>query len=560
MNRVVTGSDLSAKEKKLLFWASFLSLAAAGIGFAFRIAKQGDYGKEFTLTYQEVGQIMGASFWPIAVTMIGFSLLVDRTGYKRPMYLAFLLQAGSGVLFYMADGYTALYYASVCAGLGHGIIEAVINPVCAAVYPKDKTTRLTILHAAWPAGLVGGTLLIMGADQVGVTDWRVHGTFILIPAVAYILMYRPCRLPVDERVRAGVPFKAMLQQVGFLSATLASMLLVYELGNVLGFKTEENWMRNSVIVGVVIGAGFGVYVKSLGRPLFFLMCLLMVPVATAELSTDSWIQKLVGPSVKDLGINASFAIVFSAGVMLVLRVFAGGIMKHISPPALLSISGVLSAIGLYWLSEAQVGQAVFIAFLIYAIGQTYYWPCILGFTAERYPEGGALTLNTVSAMGLLSLGVIGNPILGVEFDKEIHAAMSEKDAAFAEIATAPKAFLGTPHDSINPVVLVTADEDKNGNGILDRGENAEGMDTAAKAKLTAAWAYMDGLSESEDAELRNLYAVEDEKAGRKVLVYATRFPVILVIVFGAIFLYFRSRGGYKPVELVAQGDEDQGPA
>ena len=560
MSTIVTGEDLTAKEKRLLFWASFLSLAAAGIGFAFRIAKQGDYGKEFTLTYQEVGQIMGASFWPIAVTMIGFSLLVDRTGYKRPMYLAFLLQAGSGVLFYMADGYTALYYASVCAGLGHGIIEAVINPVCAAVYPKDKTTRLTILHAAWPAGLVGGTLLIMGADQVGVTDWRVHGTFILIPAAAYILMYRPCRLPVDERVQAGVPFKAMLQQVGFLSATLASMLLVYELGNVLGFKTEENWMRNSVIVGVVIGAGFGVYVKSLGRPLFFLMCLLMVPVATAELSTDSWIQKLVGPSVKDLGINASFAIVFSAGVMLVLRVFAGGIMKHISPPALLSISGVLSAIGLYWLSEAQVGQAVFIAFLIYAIGQTYYWPCILGFTAERYPEGGALTLNTVSAMGLLSLGVIGNPILGVEFDKEIHAAMSEKDVAFAEIATAPKAFLGTPHDSINPVVLVTADEDKNGNGILDRGENAGGMDTAAKAKLTAAWAYMDGLSESEDAELRNLYAVEDEKAGRKVLVYATRFPVILVIVFGAIFLYFRSRGGYKPVELVAQGDEDQGPA
>ena len=553
MNGVVTGSDLSAKEKKLLFWASFLSLAAAGIGFAFRIAKQGDYGKEFTLTYQEAGQIMGASFWPIAVTMIGFSLLVDRTGYKRPMYLAFLLQASSGVLFYMADGYTALYYASVCAGLGHGIVEAVINPVCAAVYPKDKTTRLTILHAAWPAGLVGGTLLIMGADWVGVTDWRVHGTFILIPAVAYILMYRPCRLPVDERVQAGVPFKAMLQQVGFLSATLASMLLVYELGNVLGFSTEENWMRNSVIVGVVIGAGFGAYVKSLGRPLFFLMCLLMVPVATAELSTDSWIQKLVGPSVKDLGINASFAIVFSAGVMLVLRVFAGGIMKHISPPALLSISGVLSAIGLYWLSEAQVGQAVFIAFLIYAIGQTYYWPCILGFTAERYPEGGALTLNTVSAMGLLSLGVIGNPILGVEFDKEIHAAMSEKDAAFAEIATAPKAFLGTPHDSIDPVVLVTADEDKNGNGILDRDENAGGMDTAAKAKLTAAWAYMDGLSESEDAELRNLYAVEDERAGRKVLVYATRFPVILVLVFGAIFLYFRSRGGYKPVELTEEG-------
>ena len=155
MNDVVHGSDLSQREKRLLFWASFLSLAAAGAGFAFRIAKQGAYGKEFGLTYQEVGNIMGASFWPIAVTMILGSLVVDRTGYKKPMYLAFLLQAGSGVLFFLADGYSSLYYASVCAGLGHGIVEAVINPVCAAVYPKEKTTRLTVLHAAWPAGLAG---------------------------------------------------------------------------------------------------------------------------------------------------------------------------------------------------------------------------------------------------------------------------------------------------------------------------------------------------------------------------------------------------------------------
>ena len=546
MTDIVKASDLSEREKRLLFWASFLSLAAAGLGFAFRIAKQGAYGSEFTLTYQQVGQIMGASFWPIAVTMIGFSLLVDRTGYKKPMYLAFLLQAASGVLFFLADGYSGLYYASVCAGLGHGIVEAVINPVCAAVYPKDKTTRLTVLHAAWPAGLAGGTLLIMLADAVGITSWRVHGLFILLPAIAYALMYRPCRLPVDERVQAGVSFKAMLQQVGFLSATLASVLLVYELGKALGFATKTDWLRNSVIAGVAIGVGFGFYVQSLGRPLFFLMCVLMIPVATAELATDSWIMKLVGPSVEGLGIGAGFAIVFSAGVMLILRVFAGGIMKHFSPPALLSISGLLSAVGLWWLSGAEVGAAVFIAFLIYAVGQTYYWPCILGFTAERYPQGGALTLNTVSAMGLLSLGVIGGPILGVQFDKEIHASLSDKAPEFVAVAAAPADFLGLEHDKIDPGALVTADEDKNANGILDREEllPPEGNDV-----LTGSWAYMDGLSESEDASLRTTYAEEDERAGRAVLVYATRFPLILVVVFGAIFLYFRSKGGYKPIEL-----------
>ncbi|MDP7743396.1 MAG: MFS transporter, partial [Lentisphaeria bacterium] len=104
-----------------------------------RIAKGGEYGSEFALTYQQVGQIMGASFWPIAVTMILFSLVVDKTGYKCPMYVAFVLQAASGILAFTASSYAGLYYAAVCAGLGHGIVEAVINPICAAVYPKDKT-------------------------------------------------------------------------------------------------------------------------------------------------------------------------------------------------------------------------------------------------------------------------------------------------------------------------------------------------------------------------------------------------------------------------------------
>ena len=48
----------------------------------------------------------------------------------------------------------------------------------------------------------------------------------------------------------------MLKQVGFLSATLASMMLVYELGNALGFATTD-WLRNSVIAGVDTGGAFG---------------------------------------------------------------------------------------------------------------------------------------------------------------------------------------------------------------------------------------------------------------------------------------------------------------
>jgi len=524
-----SNQSLTQREKRLLFWASFLSLTAAGVGFAFRVAKQNVYGAEFGLSETQVGEVFGASLWPIAVTMILFSLIVDRTGYKLPMIGAFLLQGLSALGTAYASDYTLLYLSALCAGLGHGIVEAVINPICAAVYPKEKTKWLAILHAAWPAGLVAGTLMILGADAAGGPDgleWRTHALWILVPAVPYVIMFLPCRFPVDERVQAGVPFQDMLRQVGFLTAFLASAMMVYVLGGQVfalgGWKAPESWFSISVGIGAVIGAAFGFAVKSLGQPLFFLMCLLMIPLATTELGTDAWIQGLMTPVLKGYDINPSMALVFSASIMLVLRMFAGSILKFFSPPTVLCISGVFSAVGLFWLS-GTAGVAIFIAFALYACGQAYYWPCVLGFTSERYPQGGALTLNTVSAIGLLSVGIIGTPILGSAFDQSIHETVKREAPALEAAAGDTKDILWMSYEMIDP----------------------------DKAKT-----YIDELPESERAAVTKVYQKDPKgtaqvQAGRDGLQFAARFPLVLCIAFGAIALWFRMRGGYKPVELQA---------
>ena len=57
---------LTKRDRSLLFWASFLSLAAAGCGFVFRVMVPRIWGAEFNLTAQEVGSITGAGLWPIA--------------------------------------------------------------------------------------------------------------------------------------------------------------------------------------------------------------------------------------------------------------------------------------------------------------------------------------------------------------------------------------------------------------------------------------------------------------------------------------------------------------
>lgn len=498
--------EISANDKRLIFWASFLSLLAAGVGFAFRVMVLGDWQEEFGLSGQEVGRIFGASLWPIAVTMILFSLAVDKIGPKVSMYGAFFLQVLSGILTFTAKTPEALYWACLCAGLGHGIVEAVINPVCATIYPNEKSKMLNILHASWPAGLViGGALML----TPGLSDlsWQVKGLWIIIPAIIYGILFIKPTFPEDERVQAKVPYSDMLKEVGFLGASIASFLLFYELYRVfIGEPANLIWI--SLGVGVAIGAAFGIFTKSIGKPLYFFLCLLMIPLATTELGTDAWIKQLMTPAMGDM---AGWAIVFSAFIMMILRFQAGHLTTRFSPPTILVISSFFSLCGLLALSVSS-GAVVFLAFVLYAIGQTFYWPTVLGFAAERYPRGGALTLNTVSAIGLLSVGIIGTPIIGAFNDNHTKTNVKEISAEIYEEAKTDGNFFGATYESID----------------VD----------AAKAAAT-------------DADLGDEFKEAVMSASRKSLrSVAFAFPLVMLICFGAIAIYFRMTGGYRPINLI----------
>jgi len=508
VNSHVPAEQLSDKEKKLLFWASFLSLTAAGVGFAYRVMTLGTWQKEFELTGQQVGNIFGASLWPIALTMILGSLLIDSVGHKKGLYGAFILQAISVILTSMAKSAEALYWASFCAGLGHGLIEAVINPVCATIYPKQKTKMLAILHAAWPAGLVGGgiVMLLPGLDKL---HWNVSCYWMLIPVIAYGVMLAKPKFPIDERVAAKVPYREMLSEVGFLGAFLASFLMFYELYRIITGTEPASLLWISLGVGLVVGVGFGAFTRSLGKVLYFYLCLLMIPLATTELGTDAWIKELMTPT---MGKYAGWAIVLSAFIMMILRVQAGHLTKRFSPPTILVISSFFSLCGLFVLSYST-GLVVILAFVLYAVGQTFYWPTVLGFASEQYPRGGALTLNTVSAIGLLSVGIIGTPIMGAFHDQHVTSNVKKLSTEIHAASQQDGTFFGATYESI------------------DR-------------KKAAALAEEAGQGEEYTAAL-NL-------ASRQSLrTTALAFPLVMFICFGAIAFWFKSKGGYKPIELGA---------
>ena len=85
-----TGQSVGLNEK-FLFWASFFTLIAAGIGFSVRGFILKDWGNQFGFTQTELGGISGGGLVGFGVAIIFFSFFADRFGYGKLMLVAFLL-------------------------------------------------------------------------------------------------------------------------------------------------------------------------------------------------------------------------------------------------------------------------------------------------------------------------------------------------------------------------------------------------------------------------------------------------------------------------------------
>src|SRR4029077_364233 len=65
-----------------------------------------------------------------------------------------------------------------------------------------------------------------------------------------------------------------------------------------------------------------------------------------------------------------------------------------------------SAVGLYLLSFADSAVTAFGFATIFGLGIAFFWPTMLGVTAERFPKGGALALALMGSIGNLSISQV----------------------------------------------------------------------------------------------------------------------------------------------------------
>lgn len=513
---MATDSTSTERGHKILFWASFFTLIAAGIGFSVRgTSVLAEWGRQFGFTQTELGTITGGGLTGFGITIIVGGLLADRLGYGRLMTLAFLFHLSSAVVTLSASyafekygkegAYNCLNIGMWLFALGNGTCESVINPLTATLFPKNKTHWLNILHAGWPAGLILGAIMGMVFDGIGGVKWEVQIGIFLVPVLIYGLLMVGRRFPKSEASAGGV--------------SLGSSLL------------------------------------TLLSPILLLLFLIHAMVGYVELGTDSWITNITKKILSDDN-QGTILFIWTSSLMFVLRFFAGPIVHKISPLGLLFFSACLGAGGLYLLGTVDGIVMCFVAATVYGLGKTFLWPTMLGVISERFPKGGAIALGISGGIGMISAGLLGGPGIGYKQDYFAVEKLTQTSSdAYNRYTTGePKAFLEST--GLFPKV---AGLDNAKVGVLE--DNAKALKSDLEilkkndrtddnlSKLDSWWE----TQAKPSAEVDKPKIVEARLYGaRQALIYTALIPATMAGLYLLLILIFKIMGGYRQVHIDGQ--------
>src|SRR5438105_14335987 len=81
---------MSNRHDKILFWGCFIALITTSYAFFSRMYLCGvRFPTDFGLDKVAVGELQAAGIWPFGVSIILFSIIIDKIGYKVPMFASF---------------------------------------------------------------------------------------------------------------------------------------------------------------------------------------------------------------------------------------------------------------------------------------------------------------------------------------------------------------------------------------------------------------------------------------------------------------------------------------
>jgi fucose permease len=493
-----------------LFFGICLALIPTGLAFGLVSNILVQLKQEFILTNYQVGLIGGAALWGMAISLLAIGPMLEGFGLKNGARFAF---AGhlAGITIMIAavtragdpSAFWILMLGAATLAAGNGMIEVTGNPLVAALYPDQKTVRLNWFHAFFPIGIVLGGLVgfLLANYGGGFGRWPYQLAVIYLPILVYGAIVMGQRFPKTENAEAGLPVGEMFRY-------------------------------------------------TLTHPLFLLMLAMMAITTSIELGPMRWVPAVL----EAVGMHGILVLVWISGWMVVLRLLAGHFVDRLAPTGMLLMAAILTGTGLFLLSYVTGLWSAIAVATLFAWGVAFFFPTMVGLVSERLPRTGSLGIVLMGGIGLGMAGGVGVPAMGKITDRYLAEALNpvETVALLERVEADFPAYLNRG----------TIDESTLGYSIRD-------MEDALAAASDALTAYrMTGEIEG-DATANALRAVvatqlADEPlvaeasailqpaeayGGQRSFRYAAPAALVLVVVFGTMYLGDRRRGGYRVVRL-----------
>jgi len=500
-----------------LFAGTCLALVPTGASFALIANILGQLKTEFILSNAQVGLIAGTSLGSMAIALLILGPALEGYGFKRGMLMAFLGHFLGVTTFISAAlftgsptvGFWVLMLGAVFLAIGNGMIEVVGNPLTAALYPKDKTTKLNWFHAFFPLGITAGAVLGYFMAQYGVR-WTWQLGLIYIPVVIYGYLALPQKFPKTETAEAGIPYMDLVRY-------------------------------------------------TFTHPLFILLLFMKMITVSVELAPMRWVEVFLG----QLGIPGILVVAWISIVMVVLRFFSGHFVARISPPGMILFGAICTGGSLFLLSYVNNTIAAFAVATFFGAGVAFFFPTMLGIVSERLPRTGSLGIVLMAGTGLLIAGFVGTPAMGLIADRQISQHMQaetpEEPIAILQSARAALPRLIEEADGADFELLATlgyrasdarAVLDAVDAALLDYEQQGEIRGDAIPNALRALIG--GGVPLDDEINRANALLSPAEAAGfQEAFRSVAPLTLILILVFGAMYLNDRRKGGYR-IESLAQ--------
>lgn len=353
--------------KSALFNGSCFALITTAFTFAIRAGILPQLGEQFGLSGAQLGFINSMWFLGFPISMIIGGLVYHTFGPANIMRVAFVAHTLGILLTIYAGGYTTLLISTLFIGFGNGCTEAACNPMIADMYSGVKMNKmLNRFHMWFPGGILLGALISKFMTDAGgvLAMWQSQMWVLMIPTIIYFVLFFGKQFP-----------RPKVEGVTSLA---------------------ENF-------------------KAMTSPVFIFLFVCMALTAITEFGPQQWVNIVLAQS----GADAMLILALTTGVMAVGRFFAGPVVKSLGQTGVLLSGAILAAIGIYLFSTVT-GPIAYLAAIIFAMGICYFWPVMVGATAQRVPLSGALGMSIIGGIGMFSTAIF-QPVIGSWIDNSMEA-------------------------------------------------------------------------------------------------------------------------------------------